>query len=1467
MNSPDDTRVLVNTSDTRANSVNSYPPRPSDRRGFEIAIICALTLEADAIEALFDHHWEDDGPPFDKEPGDPNAYSTGVIGRFNVVLAYMPGMGKVNAATVAANCGKSFPCIKLALVVGICGVVPFSPTKDEIILGDVIISNGVIQYDFGRLFPERLVRKDTLLDAPGRPNLEIRAVLAKLNGLRHRRQLIAKIESFLNVLREDPELHAEYPGSTEDKLFEATYRHADDKRTCEQAGCGGELVKRTRLSAADGFPKPAVHFGLMASGDAVMKSGEDRDRIASIEDVIAFEMEGAGVWDSFPCIIIKSGCDYADSHKSKVWQRYAAATAAACAKAFLGFWTPSITQDREYFDTRKRLAEEPTTESRSHYLPLPENKRFTGREGTIAKLQELLFTDPNGQRVALVGLGGVGKTQIALQLAYLAKKEEKADCSYSVIWMPALSMASFEQACTKMISEFGIQRVNEEGPKETFKRFLSSKRAGKWFLIVDNVDNIETLYGTADAPGGIDQFIPDCEHGYTLYTTRSRDVAVSVAQSNIVKLSEMDDEDAKALLRGSLTKKDQMQDTALIDKLLQKLAYLPLAITQASAYMKINEISVDEYLHLLQNTKQDMVELLSRGFRDRTHYDSSQGAVATTWIVSFKQIRALHEDAVTLLSATAYLEPKAIPRALLPPLGSEQKMTRAIGTLCGYSFLSKREDGETFDMHSLVHLAIQRWNEEEGLEAGTRQMAFEHIAKVFPNNKWENRELWRQYMPHALRLLTSTDGANAGDRCLLGENDRARLIGEHQLALAYESNGQIRQAIELLEHVVAMKADLAENHPARLASQHALALVYESNGQTKQAIELFEHVVAMKADLAENHPARLASQQELASAYMSSGQTKQAIEMLEHVVAIKAKVLSEDHPERLVSQHELARAYRGDGRMKEAIELLEHVVATEAKVLPEDHPDRLLSEHVLGVAYQESGQTKKAIELLEHVVAVRSVVLSEDHPYRQLSIEWLQRCYGRLEELQWVRDGYLFQNLDLQRGQRIIIRGATSSVGRADVNLTIDAGAIVTATRRSEAKFAALRDLGLVDIVLESPNLSKDLHASHDFEKFDRSHYPAQSNLMLQVGPHEVDISDITAVKEIHRVKDGYKKAPFYQNLVPNTNNLFNTLDVEFHRHHRRLLSSPLSESSFRSVEPTVDAYVKMAIASMTREMDERGAADVAKFWLFMATDIIVELRFGEPFGILEHGQKNQPIKDLEGLAAKGSIRSTFPTLISISAKIPLPVFKETVAAAQRMKNYSAETVARYKRDFANNFAAAKPMLFSKLFGVGEEGLSDDEIRAEAQAYIVAGSDTTATTLTYLIYSVCSHVDTRQRLVKELTGLPEDFGNSDLRDLSYLNSVIDETLRLYAAVQAAPPRVVPAEGAQLAGYFIPGDTVVSSQAWTLHHDPQVSPDPGTWDPSHWEKGSKTMHDAVMPFGGGSRGTYLTFILSFCTNVF
>lgn len=169
------------------------PQRPATRHDFEIAIICALTLEADAIDALFDHYWDDDDDDdhvwYGKALGDPNAYSTGTIGHYNVVLAHMPGMGKANAAAVAASCRMSFPNIKLAIVVGVRGVVPFVSGGGEILLGDVIISDGLIQSDLGRKLPEHFVRKDMLLDSLGRPNSEIRALLAKLKGVRSRKML------------------------------------------------------------------------------------------------------------------------------------------------------------------------------------------------------------------------------------------------------------------------------------------------------------------------------------------------------------------------------------------------------------------------------------------------------------------------------------------------------------------------------------------------------------------------------------------------------------------------------------------------------------------------------------------------------------------------------------------------------------------------------------------------------------------------------------------------------------------------------------------------------------------------------------------------------------------------------------------------------------------------------------------------------------------------------------------------------------------------------------------------------------------------------------------------------------------------------------------------------------------------------------------------------------------------------
>jgi hypothetical protein len=170
----------------------------------------------------------------------------------------------------------------------------------------------------------------------------IRALLGKLKSIRGQEKLTNKLAIHLAKLQDEPRLQAQYPGVMEDRLFQANYHHLCNGETCEECGCDEELISRQRLEQKE-VQRPKVHFGLIASGDTVMKSGEERDIIAKQEGIIGFEMESAGVRDIFPCIVIKGACDYADSHKTKKWQRYAAATAAACAKAFLEFWEPSAT--------------------------------------------------------------------------------------------------------------------------------------------------------------------------------------------------------------------------------------------------------------------------------------------------------------------------------------------------------------------------------------------------------------------------------------------------------------------------------------------------------------------------------------------------------------------------------------------------------------------------------------------------------------------------------------------------------------------------------------------------------------------------------------------------------------------------------------------------------------------------------------------------------------------------------------------------------------------------------------------------------------------------------------------------------------------------------------------------------------------------------------------------------------------
>jgi hypothetical protein len=278
---------------------------------------------------------------------------------------------------------------------------------------------------------------------------------------------------------------------------------------------------------------------------------------------------------------------------------------------------------------------------------------------------------------------------------------------------------------------------------------------------------------------------------------------VPLARGDVLELGPMDWQDATDFLSKSLVRKELLRDKAITHKLLDELTRLPLVITQAAAYLNMNRTTITRYLRLL-----------------------------------------------------------------LPSVQSERQMEDAIGTLCGYSFLARRgndshatqgksEDGrgsdeseeeaeaeEWYDIHRLVHLAMQIWIREHGDARKVVEDAVRQVADVFPSDNYKNQAVWRAYLPHALQLLTAEQDCDVKEKSKLCLWVVRRLDGE----------GRIRESVTWLEESCRLRSKLEEDGADELFSQHELAIAYQADGQVKKTVELLEAVVKAQETLIADHP-------------------------------------------------------------------------------------------------------------------------------------------------------------------------------------------------------------------------------------------------------------------------------------------------------------------------------------------------------------------------------------------------------------------------------------------------------------------------------------------------------------------------------------------------------------------------------------------------------------------------------------
>ncbi|KAL5047111.1 hypothetical protein BDW71DRAFT_50813 [Aspergillus fruticulosus] len=987
------------------------PPALDD---YTIAWVCALPLEAAAARAMLDkiHNTP-------QQITDPNAYELGELNGHHIVIAYLPNgvYGTVSAATVISRMCLTFPRLQFGLMVGIGGGVPSK--SNDVRLGDVVVSKpggkhgGVIQYDYGKAVQGGQFEPTGILNQPPQvllthmSQLEAKQIMGE--------DTISKIVG--TVLEQIPDMKERFspPEQHKDFLFNSSYHHADVDSDCEK--CDKEqLVKRQPRY----IRTPYIHYGLIASGDQVMKDSETRDRLARQHGILCFEMEAAGLMNELPTLVIRGICDYCDSHKQKQWQGYAALTAAAYTKLLL-LTIPVCQANSSSLRDKK---------ARHWVVSLPRNPKFIGRQDEILKLEELLAMHDGPRRVAITGLGGVGKTQVALETAYRMRDQDKG-CS--VLWVPCTSHALIEQTFLRFAEIFGLHGVKSADVKEQVKTYLSSERAGRWLLVFDNADDTEMWLAANDTGPALEDFLPLSGQGYILFTTRNRKLAMKLAPLNIIPIPDVDKETAFQILGKALEHENLPKDDTTAASLLEQLAFLPLAITQASAYIIENKINLSDYLALLQE-QEDAVELLSEDFRDPGRYKDIQNPVITTWLISFNQIQDQNRAAADYLSFMACINPRNIPQSLLLSQSTKKQTIDALGLLNAYSFTNSQD--ADISMHRLVHIATRNWLKRNKLFSHWIQKVADRIQEVFPNDHYTNRALWRKYLPHALALVQEdtfieqqeqyTDLIQKTADCLARDGrfheaealyikllriDQKRNGPEHpstltsmvNLSSTYRSQGQWNEAEKLEMKVLqTSKAVLGTEHPFTLASIANLALTYWNQGRWDEAEKLNVQVMeTWKTVLGEQHPSTLTSMANLASTYWIRGRWDEAEKLKVEVLETRKTVLGAQHPDTLTSMANLASNYWIRGRLNEAEMLEVKVLETRKIVLGAQHPDTLTSMANLASTYRDQGRWNEAEKLEVEVLGIRKTVQGAEHPDTLTSMANLALTYqsqGRWDE-------------------------------------------------------------------------------------------------------------------------------------------------------------------------------------------------------------------------------------------------------------------------------------------------------------------------------------------------------------------------------------------------------------------------------------------------------------------------------------
>ncbi|KAL6717746.1 hypothetical protein ACLMJK_003831 [Lecanora helva] len=697
-----------------------------------------------------------------------------------------------------------------------------------------------------------------------------------------------------------------------------------------------------------------------------------------------------------------------------------------------------------HFDTSDRILEAlsklnlapATLADPSLSIPFRRDPDFVDRGAILDQIYQKCALPAS--RTALVGLGGVGKSQLAIELSYRIRERSPETW---VLWIHAGSTARFEQSFRDIANH--IEIPGRQDPKENIFRlvhdWLRDRKSGRWLLILDNIDNPDLLSEAGDAGQGghgtrvdgerrqpMSAYLPQSQNGSVLVTSRSKDVALKlVEEKDIVAVQPMAAAHARSLFEKKLGPLYQGDNAA---ELAAALEFMPLAIVQAAAYIsqRSPRYSVEQYLEEYRKSDRKKTSLLDyEGGQLRRDWEA-RNSIIITWQISFEHIRQKRPSASDLLSLISFFDRQGIPEVLVRNRAEIRNNDRSqedrdkynsgedeensedsvserseddgfeddVQILRDYSFLSVGTDG-TFEMHALVQLATRKWLEFNGKLEQWKQQYIKNLFTEFPTGEYENWTYCYALFPHAKSAATQRPKTDESLR------EWASLL--YCAAWYAWRKGSITEAVDL--SFMAMKVRkklLGQEHKETLNSISMVGLAYSLGGRWKEAEGLQVQVMeTTKRVLGQEHPGTLTSMGSLASTYSNQGRWKEAEGLDVQVMETTKRVLGQEHPDTLTSMGNLASTYRNQGRWKEAEGLDVQVMETRKRVLGQEHPDTLTSMGSLASTYRNQGRWKEAEGLQVQVIETRKRVLGQEHPGTLTSIGNLASTYsnqGRWKE-------------------------------------------------------------------------------------------------------------------------------------------------------------------------------------------------------------------------------------------------------------------------------------------------------------------------------------------------------------------------------------------------------------------------------------------------------------------------------------